>query len=523
MIRPVSWMLLFLAALSIAPSACAAARGEILYQAGFEEPDCLRSWEGVGSAGVEIVPGRGDSKALRVDRPAAEGPGYRSVRVRLPVEKLRGARVKVEGLVKAEGVARPPHPWNGVKCMLHSVSPSGPRWAQQDNVFGTFDWKPVRFTAEVPADSTEAWLVLGLEQTTGRAWFDDVKIAVIGHRRKVPAARPAGPVYKGHDLPRLRGAMISPQVTEADLRVLGGQWGANHVRWQLLWGGFPHGPADSADVAAYDRWLESALAHLDRLLPVCREVGIRVVIDMHTPPGGRNPSSQYRMFTDKQFQEAFVADWEKIARRYRGDKTVWGFDLVNEPVEGVVAEGLLDWHGLATLAARKVRGIDPDHAIIIEPAPWGGPEGLDWLEPLDVPGVVYSVHMYAPFQFTHQGIHGNPKGVVYPGTIQGKRYDRRELERVLRPAIDYQRDYGVHVYLGEFSAIRWAPGESARDYLRDCIDIFEEHGWDWAYHAFREWDGWSVEHGPDPEDHSRTATPTSRQQLLRSWYAKNRK
>jgi hypothetical protein len=81
----------------------------------------------------------------------------------------------------------------------------------------------------------------------------------------------------------------------------------------------------------------------------------------------------------------------------------------------------------------------------------------------------------------------------------------------------------VHIYLGEFSAIRWAPGDSAHQYLRDCIDIFEEYGWDWAYHAFREWDGWSVEHGPDRNNRTRMATPTDREQLLRSWFAENEK
>jgi hypothetical protein len=60
------------------------------------------------------------------------------------------------------------------------------------------------------------------------------------------AAGAGGPVYRGHTLPRLRGAMISPAVTAEDLRVLGKQWRANHVRWQLVWGGFPHGPADKA-------------------------------------------------------------------------------------------------------------------------------------------------------------------------------------------------------------------------------------------------------------------------------------
>ena len=29
-----------------------------------------------------------------------------------------------------------------------------------------------------------------------------------------------------------------------------------------------------------------------------------------------------------------------------------------------------------------------------------------------------------------------------------------------------------------------------------CIALFRDYGWDWTYHAFREWEGWSVEHEP---------------------------
>jgi aryl-phospho-beta-D-glucosidase BglC (GH1 family) len=335
-------------------------------------------------------------------------------------------------------------------------------------------------------------------------------------------AQPGKSPYKGHDLPRLRGAMISPNVTESDLRVLGGQWKANHVRWQLLWGGFPRSPADKGDQAAYDAWLESALARLDRLLPVCEELGIKVLVDLHTPPGGRNDASQCQMFHEARFQEAFAKVWDKIARRYRGNKTVWGYDLVNEPVEGRVGDGLLNWQALAARTAKQVRAIDPDHAIIIEPAPWGSPDTLARFKPIPVPGVVYSVHMYMPHQFTHQGVYKSPTGLSYPGVVQGKRWDKDELRRALQPVVDFQRAHGVHIYLGEFSAIRWAPGDSAYNYLRDLIELFEENGWDWAYHAFREWDGWSVEHGSDPKDHARSKTPTKRQELLQSWFAKDR-
>ena len=55
------------------------------------------------------------------------------------------------------------------------------------------------------------------------------------------------------------------------------------------------------------------------------------------------------------------------------------------------------------------------------------------------------------------------------------------------------------------------------------IDVFEEHGWDWSYHAFREWNGWSVEHGEDKADEAVAKVETERAKLLRGWFAKNAK
>jgi len=53
------------------------------------------------------------------------------------------------------------------------------------------------------------------------------------------------------------------------------------------------------------------------------------------------------------------------------------------------------------------------------------------------------------------------------------------------------------------------------------IDVFEGNGWDWAYHAFREWHGWSVEHGSDPKDINPSPKQTDREKLLRRWFAKD--
>ena len=204
----------------------------------------------------------------------------------------------------------------------------------------------------------------------------------------------------------------------------------------------------------------------------------------------------------------------------QGDKTVWGYDLANEPIEGDVADGLLDWHALAARTALAVRRIDPDHAIIVEPGPGGGYDQLPYFAPLPLPNVVYSVHLYEPAQFTMQGVMPDlPMGVSYPGIINGVLWDRAQMARSLQVVADYQKHYHVTIYIGEFSAVRWAPG--AETWLGDAINIFEANSWDWSYHAFREWQGWSAEYGPGKSDTKPSEMPTGREMLLRSWYGKN--
>jgi hypothetical protein len=107
--------------------------------------------------------------------------------------------------------------------------------------------------------------------------------------------------------------------------------------------------------------------------------------------------------------------------------------------------------------------------------------------------------------------------------INKKIYDADVLRAILKPVREFQLAYNAHIYVGEFSAIRWAPGAS--QYLSDAINIFESYGWDWTYHAFREWPGWSVEHADQPVDkgvHIPAAT-TARKEVLLSWFAKNQK
>ena len=82
----------------------------------------------------------------------------------------------------------------------------------------------------------------------------------------------------------------------------------------------------------------------------------------------------------------------------------------------------------------------------------------------------------------------------------------------MKPVREFQRKHCARIYVGEFSAACWAP--NAGKYLADCIDMFEEYGWDWSYHAFREWQGWSVEHEGDSDKTLRPSPDNPRKQAL---------
>ena len=167
-------------------------------------------------------------------------------------------------------------------------------------------------------------------------------------------------------------------------------------------------------------------------------------------------------------------------------------DLVNAPKQ--VAFAPVSYWDIQRRAAEAIREIDPATPIVVESNISASPTSFAYLRPLPMDNVIYQLHLYAPGDYTHQGVgralkkDGRP--LVWPDPSRG--WDFEYLRRVLEPVRDFQRRHGVRIYVGEFSAVVWAPGADA--YLRDCISLFEEYGWDWTYHAFREWGPWSVEH-----------------------------
>jgi len=205
-------------------------------------------------------------------------------------------------------------------------------------------------------------------------------------------------------------------------------------------------------------------------------------------------------WNDPNNLKIFVQCWQQIAEICKDrDQVIW-FNLMNEPTDWNTvhsqpsyAPKLPEFLQAATDAIRK---IDKTHPILIEPGPgmlcWGF-RGFPLIKD-DYQPVIYSVHMYQPVEYTHQGVNG-VKIHPWPSEFTDRdvlgRWDKKALEKELAPAIEFQKKHNVRIYVGEFSAPRWAPG--AAQYLQDCIDIFEKYGWDWNYHSFEEAGIWRLD------------------------------
>lgn len=455
-----------------------------------------------------------------------------------------GKDICVKADIRALDVKKPQNTmYHGVKFML-ILHQNGRKEYFETRMpglrYGTYDWTTSRIMISVPENiAKNAELVVGLQKTSGTASFRNISIEEFKHYSPaLPENFRCEYTDSAKRLPILRGVMSSQplKLKKEDVADLG-SWNANVIRYQL---NVPQ--ALAKDPAKYRNWMERCLDNLDKLLPEFEKQNILVILDMHTPPGGRygkmqllgtasdrkrtstTPQSAFRMFFEDTYKNLYILWWKEIAERYKNQKIIVAYDLVNEPDQSMIIPKY-DYLWLQEQAARAIRTIDPERLLIVTCDEWAKARTFPKLRPLPLKNILYTFHFYSPGEYTHQGIsdqfkqakRGKIKG--YPGKYDGYWFDREQMRNSMKPVRNFQLKYGAEIYVGEFSVIRFAKGGA--QYLEDAISLFEEYGWNWTYHAFREWDFWSVEHSDDISDTAPTNRDTDRKKVLLRHFQKN--
>lgn len=352
----------------------------------------------------------------------------------------------------------------------------------------------------------------GLWQMTGRVMFDLETLKLGAYDGLFRKINNDFKVKYPEEIMRrrpLRGAMTpAGEITEDDFRTMK-EWGMTLIRYQMTRQFAVIGA--NRDIADFNAFIDGKLEQLDtRILPLAEKYGISVCVCLHVTPGGREKNKELTIYHEQDYLDSFLDIWRRIATRFKGRRNIYGYDLVNEPIQFSNVQPNMDYWNVQRRAAEAIREIDPDVTIVFESNLWDCPATFSYLSPLRMGNVVYQVHMYQPGEFTHQGIFGSKTGVVYPNAE--KRWDVNMLRKVLQPVRDFQIQHDAKIYVGEFSAATWAPG--AGKYLEDVISVFNEYGWDWTYHAFRESGCWSVEKEGPNSAHLKDSADNDRKRAL---------
>jgi hypothetical protein len=200
-------------------------------------------------------------------------------------------------------------------------------------------------------------------------------------------------------------------------------------------------------------------ALLDRMLGWARQAGLLVILDLHAAPGGQTGINHDDgpgyplMFYVPRDRALTVKLWRAIALRYRGNATILGYDLLNEPIA--------PYHDVATLNPRlepfyrevtaAIREVDPGRIVFLAGGQWSS--SFDMFGPPFADNLAYTYHSF------------------WASTR------RDSIQRHL----NFSNRYDVPLFLGETGELTDAWNEGFRK-------LHEAHGIGWAFWTYKNLD-----------------------------------
>jgi hypothetical protein len=264
--------------------------------------------------------------------------------------------------------------------------------------------------------------------------------------------------------------MLNNFVTESDVRHIA-SLGATVIR-------VPFNYRHFEDDSLPQRIKEESFTYLDRIVNWCATHKVYVILDLHAAQGWQNPdwhSDNPRravlVWTDETYVDRVTNLWIEIARHYKDERTVAGFNILNEPVSPT-PEGL---NRVYRKVVEGIRKVDSDHLIFLEGNLFS--TCFDELEPPFDRNLVYSCHNYTT--------PGLSKG-LYPGKMNGIWYDINKLRQDFKNRRAYMSEHNVPNWVGEFGSIYWNNRHDrcrlrAVDDLLTVIDNYRDHWTIWTY------------------------------------------
>lgn len=252
-------------------------------------------------------------------------------------------------------------------------------------------------------------------------------------------------------------------ITEKDIAFIA-KTGANTVRLPLNYKLFTDedyldhtGPGDG-------------FAIVDKVIGWCRKYGLKVILDMHSCPGGNTGDNiddswgHAWLFEEACYQKQYCEIWQKIAKRYANEPVVLAYDLMNEPISSRLAnmaELNKQLEHVQFLAIDAIRKVDKKHVVILAGGQWNGNFNV-FADFKKDPNMMYECHHYD---------FGNPN------------YNDGRVQEFAR----FRDKAGLPMYMGETGH------NPSHDWYRQIRESMEKNNIGWTFWPYKlpEKSGWN--------------------------------
>lgn len=327
------------------------------------------------------------------------------------------------------------------------------------------------------------------------------------------------PQYGGNSFNRL-----PPEQPYFDaLRAHGATWvRLGYDKWKPAERDFLIGNVD--DYRALSRRdLDTLTSALDR----ADKAGLKVVLVPLSLPFMRwlqNNDGQFdgRLWQDKRRWKAAARFWRDLAAELKHHPSIAAYNIINEPApekkaglaEHAERSTMKGWYAMHAGGSRDLRAfyqtiikaireVDPSTPIMVDSGWHAAADAFEyWPAALDDEHLLYSFHMYEPYETTSSPNLKRAKPFTYPGVApfagRNERWDRRRIAAYLQGMFDWAEAKGIpsnRIVAGEFGCIRML--NSCATYLDDVLTVLDRNKIHWAFYSFREdsWDAMDYELG----------------------------
>jgi len=224
-------------------------------------------------------------------------------------------------------------------------------------------------------------------------------------------------------------------------------------------------------------FIEQGFKQLDRVVQICADHGIYTILDLHAAPGGQNIDWHSDMgihralfWEHEEFMARTVSLWKELARRYKGNYWVAGYNPLNEPTD----EEHVRVTAFYERVEKAIREVDPGHILFFD----GNTFAADFSHFGDpLPNCVYACHDYSNFGF--------PGFERYKGTDD----QQGRISRSFGRKVEYMKKHNGPIWNGEFGPV-YASSEDGPEFaevnsdryhlLKDQLSIYKEVRASWS-------------------------------------------